>query len=457
MRILIVIVSLVICEASHAQISSNYWSHQFGARGQLLNGAVVSSVRDETAIYYNPGAFALYGQSGVSLSLITPSYSVLRTTDYLGDGTSFVDRKGGFAPGLIAAAIKPFKTDRLILGATSFTRFQSSVNYSDRIVNRLTEDEVFVGQLDFNRRLSENWLGGAISWEPTDKLAIGLSNFFTFRGESIRLRFKKEIVAAANPSSIVEGWRNESNFRYRVDGGIISKLGIIWNPGNFILGFTYTTGQRRAFVQRGKYEIDDQKVFGNGETTVASNVINQALESYRPPTSLAGGITFEQGVSEISISMEYFSAVEPYTLFSATDDALDGQGNVEDITTVDITQGSKEVLNLAIGIKKRYAEDKDLFVGFRTDLSPENQIDLGNGISFLSSSPDIFHVSFGVARRYLKSQFSIGVDYGGGVRRGGEQLTNLTTGQAENLFQFAGDPVVDSYVHELTLFITYDL
>lgn len=441
----------------YSQVSSNYWSHQFGARGQLLNGAVVSSVQDETAIYYNPGAFALYGQSGVSLSLITPSYSILRTTDYLGDGTSFLDRRGDFAPGLIAAAIKPFKTDRLILGATSLTRYRSSVNYEDRLVNRLSDEEVFVGQLAFNRRLNETWLGGSISWEPTDKLAIGISNFFTFRGENISLSFKKEIVNADDPVQILEGWRNESEFRYRVDGGLISKLGIIWDPDVFVLGFTYTTGLRSAVVQRGRYALDDQKLFDNGETTVTSNVISQDLDGYRPPRSFAGGISFEQGTSEVSISMEYFTAVTPYSLFSAVDDPLDGQGNINVATQVNITSSSQEVLNLALGIKRSYSEDKDLYVGFRTDLSPDNLIDLGDGISFLANSPDIFHLSLGLAKRYLKSQFSIGVDYGGGVRRGGEQLTNLTTGQGENLFQFAGDPVVDTYVHELTLFITYDL
>lgn len=447
-----------LCSMSlEAQVSSNYWSHQFGARGQLLNGAVVSSVNDETAIYYNPGAFALYAQSGLSLSLVSPSYTITRTTDYLGDGTSFLDRRAAFAPGLVAAAFKPFKTDRVVLGVTSLTRYQSSTTFNDRVVNRLNEDQLFIGQLQYTRRLREDWLGAAISWEPTDKLAVGVSHFATFRGESIRLAFKKEIVDPAQPNNLIQSWRNDTDFRYRVDGGLITKLGIIWNPGQFVLGLTYTTGLRGAIDERGRYAVDDQKVALDGSTDVTSNIINQGIRRFRPPSSIGGGITIESGISEVSISFEYFSDIPTYTLFEATDDPYDGQSSVSDPTIVSIKQSANEVLNIAVGVKRRYAADKDLYLGFRTDLSPDNFIDFGESIAFLANSPDIFHLSVGVARRYLKSQFSVGLDYGGGVRRGGEQLTNLTTVQSENLFNFSGDPVVDTYVHEISLFITYDL
>ena len=38
---------------------AQYWTYQFGTRATLLGGAVIGSVLDISATYYNPGALAL--------------------------------------------------------------------------------------------------------------------------------------------------------------------------------------------------------------------------------------------------------------------------------------------------------------------------------------------------------------------------------------------------------------
>ena len=39
---------------------TQYWNIQYGTRSTLLGGAVIGSVSDLTATYYNPGAVALF-------------------------------------------------------------------------------------------------------------------------------------------------------------------------------------------------------------------------------------------------------------------------------------------------------------------------------------------------------------------------------------------------------------
>ena len=38
---------------------TNYWTLQYGTRGELLGGCVVGSAVDLSATYYNPGSLAL--------------------------------------------------------------------------------------------------------------------------------------------------------------------------------------------------------------------------------------------------------------------------------------------------------------------------------------------------------------------------------------------------------------
>ena len=204
-------VIVLFCTLSvFGQVNSHYWSHQYGSRGLLLNGSVIASVNDETAIFYNPASMGLTDDFGLSLSLITPTYSQLRTTDFLGEGTSFKDHGLGLAPGLVAAMLKPFGTDKVTLGITTFKRFQSEVNVEDRIVKNVpnSNDQIFLGDVNFNRRLSETWLGLGMSFRIHKKLAVGFTQFLTWRGENVGLNFRKEILDKDNPSALIAGWRS---------------------------------------------------------------------------------------------------------------------------------------------------------------------------------------------------------------------------------------------------------
>ena len=64
----ILLLFAILSGTAHSQTDAHYWSHQFGAHGLLLNGAVISSAHDETSIFYNPGAITLDGNLGFAFS-----------------------------------------------------------------------------------------------------------------------------------------------------------------------------------------------------------------------------------------------------------------------------------------------------------------------------------------------------------------------------------------------------
>ncbi|MFT4534000.1 MAG: hypothetical protein ACJA1A_002493 [Saprospiraceae bacterium] len=448
-----------ISQLAVSQVNSHYWSHQYGARGLLLNGSIIASVNDETAIFYNPGSMALTEEFGISLSLITPTYSLLKTTDFLGEGTSFANQGLDLSPGLVAAMFKPFGTDRITLGLTTFKRFKSEINVEDRAVRNVESntDQIFLGDLDFHRRLSENWFGLGLSARLSSKLAIGFTQFFTFRNERVGLNFKKEILDKNNPANLIAGWRSNFDYGYSANGGMLTKGGICWAPSFVKVGVTFTSHTYSVINRKANYAFDDQKIAFKGGNTSSSNDRTIDLSEYHTPWSIGLGVEIPLDGSVLSISGEYFTKVEKYNLIDDVDDPLDGLAANPVPTSVKIGQANDRVLNVGIGIERMWKEKYSWFYGFRTDFSPRSLFDLGEGITFLASTPNIYHLSTGGAYTYRKSQFSVGLDYGFGFKTGGKQLTDITDISVENIFEFSGDDSVNTFVHQVSLYITYDL
>ena len=65
---------------------SHYWNIQYGTRSTLLGGAVIGSVTDLSATYYNPGAVALFKDAGFILSARVYQLETITVEDAAGLG-----------------------------------------------------------------------------------------------------------------------------------------------------------------------------------------------------------------------------------------------------------------------------------------------------------------------------------------------------------------------------------
>jgi hypothetical protein len=73
----VVLMCLILAEKCPAQIT-NYWTQQYGTRSNLLGGAVIGSVSDMSATYYNPGAIALFKDASLLLSAQVYEYGAIK-------------------------------------------------------------------------------------------------------------------------------------------------------------------------------------------------------------------------------------------------------------------------------------------------------------------------------------------------------------------------------------------
>ena len=85
------ILSLTLAGVCIAQ-DTHYWTLQYGSRSSLLGGAVVGGVRDNSAVYYNPGALVLSDTSAISVSANAYQFDQLKMDN--GAGTN-INLKSG--------------------------------------------------------------------------------------------------------------------------------------------------------------------------------------------------------------------------------------------------------------------------------------------------------------------------------------------------------------------------
>lgn len=452
---------ILICLSFKAynQIDAHYWTHQYGAKGLLLNGAVIASAEDETNIFYNPGALGTDDNLGFAISFLSPSYQQLTVSNFLGDDNKIVDRGLDLSPGFLAIRFQPFSDKRLTMGITTFQRYKTDINFQDRVTDRINQTGFFLirADLDFTRKISEDWFGVGISYNLTDNIGFGFTQFSTWHSQGLDFKLKKEIFLADSPQELIASWRSEFDFDISYYSGFITKFGLAFSEENLSLGITYTSPTYGILSSGASYTIDDQRiVINDGVYTVLSNRKDTELLEFKTPFSIGLGIEYHFEDFCLSLSTEYFKAINNYTYFLDTDDSFNGLSPNTPETNVTVSGSRESVFNVAVGIQLNRKDDVTWLAGFRTDFNERSNLLLNQSADYLSSTPDIFHLSGGALFNFGKNEFSIGMDMAYGKSSRGNQITNLQNVNLDNLFSFSGESGVSSNYFSLSLFITYD-
>lgn len=456
--LLIVMASLGTLPLVKCQNDDHYWTQQFGSKGLLLNGAVIASTEDETAVFYNPAALGNGEDFGISLSFFTPRYSVLKLDAYLGSGSSTQNRKLGFSSDLSAVGFRPFKDKRFRAAIASFTRYKSSMGLRERKVGIVENEpsQLFLGNLDFQRDLTERWFGTGMSFQLSDNISVGASQFLTFHSENTSLSVQKEIVSTDNPYDLILGWRSKFKYSFSARGGMLTKFGISANWRNVKLGATATTTTYRFFDKKASYDNTDLRVYGNDSTKLISNLSGASLLDYKTPWSVGLGADFSIARTRVSLSAEYFGGIAEYKLIDEIDDPFNGLATGNHLQETLVQQENRAVLNVAVGLQTRIRKEQSLIMGFRTDFNQRAVDQKLQTLSFLSTTPSVYHFSIGGLFKMNTNQFSAGVDYSFGRKLTTGRLVDLTEITQENLFTFSEAGGIKSSFHSFVFIFTYD-
>jgi hypothetical protein len=98
---------LFAANAARSQ-DTNYWTLQYGTRGELLGGTVVGSAVDLSATFYNPGSLALVKDPKTILTANVFGMETIKVSSVPEDTDAPTSRQIGIQPSLFAG-IAPVK------------------------------------------------------------------------------------------------------------------------------------------------------------------------------------------------------------------------------------------------------------------------------------------------------------------------------------------------------------
>ncbi|TAF64403.1 MAG: hypothetical protein EAZ55_11230 [Cytophagales bacterium] len=442
---------------------NHYWSQQFGARSALMGGAVVGSVRDNSAVYYNPAAVSMIEFPSISVTANVYKYDIFSMRNGAGRGINLNSERLSLFPQLISG-VRSFKNNNVLKwGYALLTRHQANLFIDQRhetfydVMSGLSGLEEFIGIFQYRSSMNELWGGLTLSWRPKKNWAIGVTQFFTYRNQNyINLAERTCIPANITQSTYFVATANNNASVLINHFGMVWKLGIAYDSPHWKAGVTVTSPSVTIYGS-GKVdrEISSNFVGTYLSPNTAPNFTATAEQSnnhltFKSPLSVAFGLEYTHKKTHVSFALEYFNSMTGYRIISSDksaffrpstlNESILGQ-NWNATEFLSVTTQAIEVWNFAIGIEQGLSEKVNLLLGFRTDRDAYGRRNSDpRTISLAPTAWDLFHASAGVSFKKGRDVVTLGVNFAFSESKSNRQFisysdpkdTRLLLGIADN-------------------------
>ena len=418
MRILILTAVLLAPTSLLAQ-DSHYWTFQYGPRSSLLGGAVIGSVDDVSATYYNPGALPLVSSLAFAVSANVFEISGVALRDGGGEGIDLGTQTTGLRPSLIAGTLGRNLLGRDVLAYSALTRSKGTQDLEGRLIASAADlppgttlDE-FVGIAQFTGEFSDTWLGVSYAQAFGNHLGVGLTWYSAFRSQRRRTENVSQGIATDGTGLSTLDLRGGRYSTIRT----LAKVGASFVGGPFTAGLTLTTPSLHI---SGSGELGfNTGVFGTDTTALAATVQPDLPAEFKSPLSVGGGAALRLGGTRIHASGEWFQAIDPYFVMQGQDFVAQ---QPPDTFVVDAVQAMDDVLNWAVGVEHAFSPQFSAYVSYLADNSGLTDNVQRAGLSILPI--DISTVTAGADFGVGILRFTLGFGYGWGSKVD-QNLTDL--------------------------------
>lgn len=429
-----------------AQLGGNYWNLNYGTKAQLLNGAVIGGVEDNSALFYNPAAIGTDTVGGLSLSLFSPSYSVINTNSSQLNDLRISDFD--LLPNMAVVDFPFLKNTKLKSSLGLFSRRSFDLNFASQFDIAYTPTQDFTGTTNYRNKISEDWIGFGLSYKITDKFQIGITQGLTIRSQTQATFINGR---ATNYSQNLDNQLQYNSFNeYKTSHpSVNTKLGLLWHRVNYSIGITVTTPSYVSLLDSGSYQLIEPQ-FSDGEFIDVFEETKDGLSSsFKTPWSfgLGGFYTFYKQ-DKLYFSLERFNKIDPYPILLNTDSEIQFR----------LLDASKSVTNVALGYENKMSETFTLLCGLRTDFNSNLKYELPEegDIDLFNFSWNIFHVTAGGLFSIRSFKFSAGLGYA--YSKSDEEVFNpfQTVFDSFQISDFSLESSSSSY-NSLTIFFNYSL
>jgi len=405
--------------------SSHYWTQHYGNKSLLLGGAVIGSVTDLGAVYYNPGFLAL--QEDNSSFVITAKFlqfTNVKMENGLGEDIDLNKNKLGTSSGLIAGTFKLNFTPKSQFAYAFLTRRNQNIDlvYKNHSISDVLPispgTEEFTSEIVLNLDGNEIWTGMAWSYPLSEHLSFGISNYmaisYTYSLLSIDLN-----TLTSDKHVVSLGRIRQYDY---LNFGMIFKGGFALKYPNFSAGISITAPKINLW---GNGYMYTQGIFaGTGsdyteaeEDYFESDYQENIPATLKSPLSIGAGAGYSVNKFTFHFNFEWFNKVDKYIVMEPEE--FLGQTSGEPVIN-NVVDELIMIVNAGLGVKYSLTKNYDLYMGFSTDFSaasPDSKTftDLDSEIYHSSTEGNIYHFSGGTVFEFNKFHLTLGMAYNYGI------------------------------------------
>jgi hypothetical protein len=408
---------VIFCANFISSQDTHYWNIQYGTRSTLLGGAVIGSVSDLSATYYNPGAVALFEDAEFILSARIYQFETITVEDGTGKGRDLKYSTVVPSPSFVAFDINFdfLGQDRLALSI--FTRQKMDFEFQTRLIDSLDILEGFPGKeniaggISIGKKIEEDWGGLTYSSKASEIIGFGLTGYLAYRNQRSSLQ---TIIQVLSSEGDIASYTDVDNYRYDNFRALL-KGGVGINLEPLTMGLTITSPSINI---SGTGSVDTHFFLSGTDTTnngtddnqFQSNYQDEVESQYRSSWAIGIGGGYRLGKYKFHFSAEWYDAVDKYFVLD-TEPFLAQQPG--EIITNDLTHELKSIVNYGFGIDFFSSENLILSGSFVTDFTarvPETET------NHSVSTWNIYHISGGATFKVGNSDLTLGLEYAFGSK-----------------------------------------
>jgi len=421
---------LLVLEANTSLLAQtdHYWAQQYGAQASLMGGAMIGGVRDNSAVYYNPGAFPFIHYPSLSVNANLYKIDKIFINDGAGNGVNLNSAQISIFPQIVSGMASLKKLPRFQFAYCLLTRDYDNMLMNARFTNRDFDlypqgVDAFIGVFDYDNQLNEQWFGVGIGYRINDKLGVGLSVFGVYRSQTNKLSYIFRQISHADSAYTIMTMSISEGIKYKVVEGLF-KLGLAYESGPWKLGFTVTTPDFRVYgrgdIER---EVSTYAVSGSAQDTshgfIITDKVNYTKAHYHHPWALGAGVELTLPKTRLAFSAEYFFRINSYNLMNPASDPfiyppdLPDSGTMQQVVQsfLEVRDEAGQVLNFGIGLEQQLWKKITLLAGFHTDFSSYKEPQGGDPFLHSSGSWNLYHISAGLSYKMKTQIITAGVNY----------------------------------------------
>jgi hypothetical protein len=394
------VVFIVMLSISVSAQDAHYWNQTYGTRSTLLGGAVIGSVDDLGATFYNPGQLSLVKDPNFLFSARVFEYqNISLKPDYPALNPASKSRLTP-SPSFIVFNLSSDWLGKTNLAFSFLTRQTFDTRLKTRYVGD-AEDLDVSNETLYEGNTDEYWGGITLSYPIYGKysLGVGLTNYIAVRSYRSRSSINSQSIDSLQNVGILSGTREYEYYNVR----------ILWKAG---IGFTFESIRFGLTVTTPSINL-----FGSGETDInlnssgvdidGDNVSDEFLLSdyqeglpsnYSSSFAIGLGIYYRFGDFKVHFSSEYYSKVSQFNVL-ASNQFQSQTGNF--LLTNNLTHALKPIFNFGLGLEFLVSKKVTTFGAFVTDFSAlDEEVRSNHSVSLW----DFYHITGGASLTFEKME-----------------------------------------------------